>query len=114
MEPEDRLDAIATEIRPRVSWPDNAEGVVLSSGPAVSFGAPDPDAETITTRTAGGTFLRRLLSPHLIRETFIVALRDDAVERSDWWASAYDAEPSWLDADLTVAGHPEVRQLWRQ
>lgn len=112
MEPPTRLSEIAAAIRDRVRWPENAEGVVLSTGPAVSLGATDPTAETATIRTPDGSFVRRLLAPLLLRETFVVPLRDHDDERAEWWACAYAGEPEWLDQDLEAAGQPRLRDLW--
>lgn len=48
MVPQERLAAIAEAIGHHVRWPCNAEGVVLSTGSAVSMGATDPTAEEAT------------------------------------------------------------------
>jgi len=48
MVPRERLAAIAAAIRENLKWPGNAEGVVLSSGPAVSIGATDSAVEDAT------------------------------------------------------------------
>ncbi|MEU5565487.1 hypothetical protein [Micromonospora musae] len=112
MAPEDRLDAIATEMRNRVMWPANADGVVLSSGPAVSIGATNPLTENVTVQNGAGAFLRRLISPHLVRETFVVLVRDGAQPRSAWWTRAYGSEPTWLDVDLSRAGQAHLQTLW--
>ncbi|MES9607084.1 hypothetical protein [Actinomadura sp. NPDC000929] len=111
LEPQERLAEIAAAIRELVQWPENAEGVVLSTGPAVSLGATDPTAETATTRTSDGTFVRRLLAPHLRRETLVIPLRNHDNERAGWWEHAYAGEPGWLDQDLKAAGQPRLRDL---
>jgi hypothetical protein len=46
MTPQERLGEIAAAIRDNVQWPSNAEGVVLSTGPAVSLGRPIPPSRT--------------------------------------------------------------------
>lgn len=113
MAPQDRLEAIAEAIRSNVQWPDNAEGVVLSTGPAVSLGATDRAAEEATVQTPDGAFVRRLLTPHLVRETLVVPLLGHSSDRAEWWLSAYAHEPEWLDQDLQAAGQPQLARLWK-
>ncbi|WP_432983258.1 hypothetical protein [Dactylosporangium sp. CA-233914] len=113
MEAESRLDAIAAEIRDRVAWSDNAEGIVLSSGPAVFTGGDDPAMAATTITTSACTFLRRVIAPNLIRESFIVPLRAGVDERRAWWSHAYGNEPEWLDADLRRARQPRLAELWK-
>ncbi|WP_444950980.1 hypothetical protein [Micromonospora ureilytica] len=112
MAPADRLDAIAAQMRNRVIWPANADGVVLSSGLAVSIGATNPSAENVTVQNDAGAFVRRLIAPHLVRETFVVLVRDGAKPGSAWWTRAYGSEPDWLDDDLSRAGHGNLEMLW--
>lgn len=111
-QPQKRIEAIATAIRSNVVWPANAEGIALSSGPAVSLNALDPAAETVTAHTTHGAFLRRLLSPHLVRETFVIPVNDQNQSRTLWWINAYANEPDWLNQDLAAAGKPPLEQLW--
>jgi hypothetical protein len=111
MAPRERLAAIAAAIRDNVQWPDNAEGVVLSTGPAVSIGATEPGEEA-TVHTLDGAFVRRLLAPHLVRETLVIPLRDQGKDRAEWWAHAYGHEPEWLEHDLERAGQPRLAYLW--
>jgi hypothetical protein len=113
MDPERRTAEMADAIRQNVSWPAHARGVVLSTGAGLSIGATDPRVENDDARTADGIFVRRLLSPHLARETFIIPLTVDAVVHADLWAAGYGAEPSWLDADLAAAGLPSLAQFWK-
>jgi hypothetical protein len=112
MVPQERIAAIAAAIRDNVQWPDNAEGVVLSTGPAVSIGATDPTAEEATVQTLDGAFVRRLLAPHLVRETLVIPLRGHGNPRAGWWAHAYGREREWLDQDLEKAGQPHLADLW--
>jgi hypothetical protein len=113
MAPQERIQAIAAAIRGNVEWPDNAEGVVLSTGPALSLGATDPSAENATVHTPDGIFVRRLLASHLVRETLVIPLRDRGSSRAVWWAEGYSHEPQWLDQDLDGAGQPHLGQLWK-
>ena len=111
--PQDRIAAISAAIRQNVQWPDNAEGVVLSTGPAVCLGAREPSTEDATVQTPDGAFIRRLLAPHLVRETLVIPLRDHTNSRAEWWVDAYSHEPEWLDQDLEKAAQPRFAQLWR-
>lgn len=113
MVPQERLAAVGAAIRDNVQWPGNAEGVVLSTGPAVSIGATNPTAAEATVQTLDGAFVRRLLAPHLVRETFVVPLREHGNDRAGWWARAYGREPEWLDQDLERAGQPRLAYLWK-
>ncbi|OLB78231.1 MAG: hypothetical protein AUI14_13900 [Actinobacteria bacterium 13_2_20CM_2_71_6] len=113
MPPQERIAAIAAAIRDNVQWPGNAEGVVLSTGPAVSLGATDPTAEEATVQTSYGAFVRRLLAPHLVRETLVIPLSDDGDGRVRWWTRAYGREPEWLDHDLERAGQLRLTHLWK-
>ncbi|SBT46940.1 hypothetical protein [Micromonospora narathiwatensis] len=112
MEPADRIDAIAALIRSKITWPTNAHGVVLSSGPGVNFDGNDAAAQAVTGRSESGVFLRRLTHPYLVRETFIVPLSSEATEHTDWWAAAYGDEPAWLDIDLAAVGLPKTADLF--
>ncbi|MFI5893762.1 hypothetical protein ACIA5D_27035 [Actinoplanes sp. NPDC051513] len=111
--PSERLQAIAAAIHTAVRWPDNAEGVVLSTGPAVSLGATDSAQENVGVQTADGVFVRRLLARHLVRETVVIPLPGRGKDRAKWWADAYGREPGWLDEDLEGAGRPRLDHLWR-
>ncbi|MGH3627744.1 MAG: hypothetical protein ACRDRL_09940, partial [Sciscionella sp.] len=61
----------------------------------------------------GSIGLRRLLAPHLVRESLIVPLRDEGVELASVWAKAYGSEPAWLDQDLASLGLPALADCWR-
>ncbi|MFI7437802.1 hypothetical protein [Micromonospora haikouensis] len=112
MEPVDRIDEIAALLHSKITWPANAYGVVLSSGPGVNFDGNDAAVQAVTGRSNSGVFLRRLTHPYLVRETFIVPLSGEATEHADWWAAAYGDEPAWLDIDLAAAGLPKVADLF--
>jgi hypothetical protein len=112
MRPQERLATIAAAIRSNVQWPGNAEGVVLSTGPAVSIGTTDQTTEDATTQTSDGALIRRMLAPHLVRETLVIPLRDGDV-RVEWWVRAYGSEPEWLDQGLERAGQPSLACLWK-
>jgi hypothetical protein len=111
--PQERLAAIAAAIRFNVQWPGNAEGVVLSTGPAVSLGATNATTEDATVQTSDGALVRRLLAPHLVRDTLVIPLRDHGDSRVGWWARAYGREPEWLDQGLERAGQPHLAHLWK-
>lgn len=113
MLPQERLAAIAAAIRFNVQWPGNAEGVVLSTGPAVSLGATNATTEDATVQTSDGALVRRLLAPHLVRDTLVIPLRDHGDSRVGWWARAYGREPEWLDQGLERAGQPHLAHLWK-
>jgi hypothetical protein len=87
------------------------QGVVLSCGLAVSLGATDPTMENITAEADSGYGLRRLLAPHLVRETAVIPLDGSAADQR-FWVDAYAGEPAWLDEDLAQLGRPPVRALW--
>lgn len=112
MSPEDRIDALADVVRGMVAWPACAQGLVLSSGCAFAFGANDPIVEDVTVRVEAGWFVRRLIAPNLVRETFIIQIASTAAAQTDAWAHAYGSEPEWLDADLAAANLPTLAQFW--
>ncbi|RSM59235.1 hypothetical protein DMH03_25605 [Amycolatopsis sp. WAC 01376] len=104
----ERVDRVATNLREDLAGASHLAGVVLSSGPAVALGATDPTAETQTTRSATGCGLRRLISAHTVRETVVVALRDDVADQRELWTAAYAAESEWLPRDLFGRSLPEL------
>ena len=71
-------------------------------------------AEEATVQTSDGAFVRRLLAPYLLRETFVIPLRDHREDRVGWWARTYGREPEWLDQDLERAGQPCLGYLWKE
>lgn len=104
----ERVDRVAMSLREDLAGASHLAGVVLSSGPAVVLGATDPTAENQTTRSAAGCGLRRLISAHTVRETIVVALRDDVTDQQEWWAAAYAEEPEWLPHDLSGRALPQL------
>jgi hypothetical protein len=71
-----------------------------------------PAAEERTVVTPGGIAQRRLLAPHMARETLIVPLRSDAEPTAKMWADAYASESNWLSEDLATAGLPTLADFW--
>lgn len=104
----ERIDHVVTRLREDLAGVSHLAGVVLSSGLAVASGATDPAAENRTTRSARGCGLRRLVSAHTVRETVVVALRDDAIGQQEMWTEAYAMEPDWLPEDLSDRGLPPL------
>ncbi|MGH8934242.1 MAG: hypothetical protein ACRDZO_27305 [Egibacteraceae bacterium] len=107
----ERVDRVATRLREDLAGAGHLAGVVLSSGLAVALGATDPTAQNQTTHSASGCGLRRLVSAHTVRETVVVALRDDATEQQERWAAAYATEPDWLQQDLSDRDLPQFVEL---
>lgn len=91
---------------------EHLRGIICSSGAAVSLGATDPAIVDAHAETDDGFLVRRLLAPHLIRETLIVTLCPAASDMTRAWANAYAGEPSWLDSDLASYGLPPLAAFW--
>jgi len=108
----ERLGAIADAVTGDVRWPGCVQGVVLSSGLALSFSATDPTAEDFTAETGRGILMRRLVAPYLLRETVIVPTVAPGWPGARRWCEAYGAEGQWLDRDLAAAGMPPLSHLW--
>jgi hypothetical protein len=104
----ERVERVAANLREDLAGASHLAGVVLSSGPAVALGATTSTAENQTTRSTSGCGLRRLISAHTVRETVVVALREDAADQQEWWTAAYAAEPEWLPQDLSDEGPPQL------
>jgi hypothetical protein len=104
----ERVERVAAKLREDLVGADHLAGVVLSSGLAIALGATDPTAENQTTRSMSGCGLRRLVSAHTVRETIIVALRDDAIDQQERWVAAYSTGPDWLPRDLSDQGLPPL------
>jgi hypothetical protein len=104
----ERVDRVAANLREDLASASHLAGVVLSSGPAVAIGATNSTAENQTTRSTTGCGLRRFISAHTVRETVVVALREDAADQQEWWTAAYAAEPEWLPQDLSDEGLPQL------
>jgi hypothetical protein len=107
-----RTDRLADALANALVDATHLQGVILSSGLAVSLGATDPTIEDTTNTTSRGTALRRTVSPHLVRESALVPLHGAAAGMAANWASAYSTEPSWLDEDLTLHGLSPLADLW--
>lgn len=106
----ERINRVAEAVRHDLAGADagHLAGVVLSSGPAVSLGATDPAEDNETVHAKDGSGIRRLISDHVVRETVIIALRDDAATERANWVAAYSAEPSWLGHDLADCSFPPL------
>lgn len=108
----DRVDRLAAAAQATVAGADHVAGIVVSSGPATALGARDPTAEDVTATTTAGVGLRRLLAPHVVRETFVIPLQPAVSDQMTVWSTGYAGEPAWLDHDLTAAGLP-LLSAWR-
>ena len=94
----ERVTALVQAVRHELGDVQHLAGVVVSCGPAACLGAVDPDEEAVTANCDVGTGMRRLIAPHLVRETVVLPL--DATAQAQAWVNAYDGEPSWLAEDL--------------
>lgn len=84
------------------------EGVVVSSGAAMCYGAVVGES----CRFDDGSFgLRRQLARFLARETIIVPLTANAESMTEMWVEAYDREADWLDDAFDRAGLPSSSAL---
>ena len=97
MPPLERATMIAHVMRTYTDGHDHLHGIVYSSGAANALGTTDPAIADATAETEDGYFVRRLLAPHLARETIIVTLRPAGRDVASTWADAYAGEPAWLD-----------------
>jgi hypothetical protein len=106
----ERIDRAAAALRHDLATA-NAEhlaGVILSSSATVSLSATDPANQNETIRTEQGTGIRRLIADHMVRETAVIALREDAHVECGSWTTAYSAEPTWLPEDLSNQALPPL------
>jgi hypothetical protein len=106
----ERIKRVATALRHDLAdaAAGHLAGVVLSSSSAVSLGATDLVAENQTAHSEQGTGIRRLVSAHVVRETVVIVLRDDAMTEGERWAAAYSAESTWLLEDLSNRAFPQL------
>jgi len=112
MPPSERVATLAETMRPYTDGHEHLHGIVCSSGAADSLGATDPAIEQANAETDHGFFIRRLLAPHLVRETVIVTLRRAGLDVASAWADAYAGEPAWLDNDLAALDLPSLAAFW--
>ncbi|HEY3409463.1 MAG TPA: hypothetical protein VGK53_14930 [Propionicimonas sp.] len=112
MPPADRITLLAEVMKQYTQGEAHLHGVICSSGACLAMGATDPAVEDVDAETSDGFFVRRLLGPHLARETFIVRLQELGVEAAAAWARAYRSEPTWLDHDLAALGLPPLANYW--
>ncbi|MFC6155647.1 hypothetical protein [Kribbella jiaozuonensis] len=92
---------------------DHLAGLVLSSSKGVAIGATNATQVDNRFDAESGTGLRRLIAPHVARETAIIPLNPAADAEHRVWADAYSAEPDWLDEDLGLAGMPPLAEFVR-
>ena len=112
MPPSERAATLAETMRPYTDGHEHLHGIICSSGAASSLGATDPAIEGAYAETDDGFLIRRLLAPHLVRETIIVTLRRAGCDVARAWADAYADEPTWLDNDLAALDLPPLAAFW--
>jgi hypothetical protein len=110
--PSERATILAQMMRPYTDGHEHLHGIICSSGAASSLGATDPTIEDAYAETDDGFCIRRLLAPHLVRETIIVTLRRPGFDVARAWADAYSGEPAWLDNDLAALDLPPLAAFW--
>lgn len=108
----DRVAQLRAALSATLTGVPHLRGAVISSGPAVCAGATDPVQHDADAEVDGAFGLRRLLAPHLVRESLIVPLQDEGVELASELAKAYASEPVWLDQDLAALGLPALADCW--
>jgi hypothetical protein len=69
---DERVAQVANAVRASLADVGHVEGVVLSSGAVVCLGGLDPATENVDVAVGSSLGMRRLLAPHLARETVIV------------------------------------------
>lgn len=79
-------------------------GVVATSGSCMAQGEYVGE----TYRGPASVGLRRLIGQFRVRETIIVALREEALAEGPLWYQLYDAEPTWRSELLSRVGLPDV------
>lgn len=107
----DRLTRLSDATSYALKGADHLAGLVLSSSKGVALG--ETNAAQVDNRfdAANGTGVRRLVAPHVARETAIIPLGPAATEEQNAWADAYSAEPAWLDEDLGLVGLPPLAEI---
>jgi hypothetical protein len=108
MAPTERITLLAQMMRQYTRGEPHLHGIVCSSGTALALGATDAAVEDVHVESGDGFFVRRLLGPHLARETVVVRLQAPGGEAAASWAGAYRSEPTWLDQDLAELGMPSI------
>jgi hypothetical protein len=108
----ERVATMAAALKSELVSAHHLQGVICSSGLAVSLGATDHLVQEYLDATEHGVALRRLLGSHLARETVIVPLKGEPSEMVKAWTQVYSMERSWLDEDLAAAGLPPITS-WR-
>lgn len=103
-----RVAQVANAIRASLADVGHVEGVVLSSGAGVCLGGLEPATENVDVAVGSSLGMRRLLAPHLARETVIVPLHPGGTAAAALWFTTYDREASWLDGDLAAMELPPL------
>lgn len=112
MAPTDRISLLAQVMRQFTQDEPHVHGIVCSSGAAVALGAAEHDVEDVDAENSDGFLVRRLLGPHLARETVIITLQAQGCDAAASWANAYRNEPVWLDMDLAALNLPPMTGYW--
>lgn len=89
----------------------SVDGVVVSSGAAVSLGPVDDPAATDSASTGHISMMRRPVAPGLVRETIIVPTNEAGRTSAADWHRVYDAESTWLSDDLQELGLSQLYEL---
>lgn len=79
-------------------------GVVISSGAGLAHSTVKEE----TVQSQSGVALRRAISPHRARETFIIPLEPSAWEVAGAWQALADTEADWLPWALARFGLPDL------
>jgi hypothetical protein len=97
-----KVSAIAALVRLSLNDESGIDGVVLSSGAALSLG---PNFAS-SCRGPNGIGLRVVLSPFTVRETVIIPLTEIGASHVPLWVSMYVAEPSsYSEASVVTNPH---------
>jgi hypothetical protein len=107
----DRITRLSEATSYTLDGADHIAGLVLSSAAGVAIGATDAAKVDERFDTDAGTGLRRLIAPHVARETAVIPLRPAAAAERRLWAKAYSTEPTWLDEDLRSAEMPPLSEF---
>jgi len=108
----ERATMLAEAMGPYTDGHEHLQGVVYSSGATTVLGTTDPAIANASAQTEDGHFVRRLIAPHLARETIIVTLHPAGRDVARIWADAYQGEPTWLDNDLAALDLPPLAAFW--
>lgn len=107
----DRITRLSEATSYHLDGADHIAGLVLSSAAGVAIGATDAAKVDQRFETDAGTGLRRLIAPHVARESAVIPLHPAAAAEHLLWADEYLTEPTWLDEDLSSAGMPALYEF---